>query len=84
MCVLAVAKGSVLRSQLPKEDLVGVTLFLRANCLLRLSSVQRVHQIVIWREVGGALCVMSYVVSCDIILHNLWLLINGFIDCVLL
>lgn len=52
MCVAA-AQGRVVQSQLA-EDLSGVTMFLKAHYLLCLTAIQRVQQIVIWREVGGA------------------------------
>lgn len=53
MCVAA-AQGLIVRSQLAEEDLSGVTMFLKAHYLLCLTAIQRVQQIVIWREVGGA------------------------------
>ena len=67
-CVLvaSAAKGHVVRSQLTREDLTGVTLFLRAHCLLCLTSVQRVQQIVIWREVGVMSCGVRHVVWCHV------------------
>ncbi|XP_037539030.1 protein inturned [Nematolebias whitei] len=44
-------KSYLIANHLPKEDLLDVCLYCQHYCLLPLASVQRVGQLVIWREV---------------------------------
>ncbi|XP_069487212.1 protein inturned isoform X3 [Ambystoma mexicanum] len=44
-------KGYLVCSHLPKDDVLDIALYCRHYCLLPLAAVQRIGQLVIWREV---------------------------------